>query len=171
MTKYIDRIIRVVKLDAEVYKQLAGDKSTTLQGLTVVVLSSMAGGFGFIFRFGPGGIFIGFLMTLLGWLAWFLCILLIGGKVLAEPLTSGVPGPVLRTTGFASAPGLFRVLGIIPLLSNFINLLVSFWLLVTMTMAARYALGYQSRVRALMVGSIGWIAHLLVYLVFFIIFS
>jgi hypothetical protein len=110
-------------------------------------------------------------MTLAGWFIWAYLIYLVGTKILPEAQTQSDPGELLRTIGFASAPGLIRVLGIIPLLGTFIAAISSLWMLIAMVIATRQALDYRSTVRAIVVCLIGWILQLLVYLLFFLLFD
>ena len=168
---FINRVIRAIKLDAQVYEEVEADQSALIQSMMVVVLSSMAGGFGFIFRFGLSGIFTGIMMTLVGWFVWAYLIYLVGTKILPEAQTQADPGQLLRTIGFASAPGLIRVLGLVPLLGNFIAIVSSIWILIAMIIATRQALDYKSTVRAIIVCLIGWFLQWLIYLLFFLIFG
>jgi hypothetical protein len=173
MTNLMDRVIRVLKLESQVYEEIEADASAaaTWQAAIVVILSSMAGGFGFIYRFGLNGIFTGIVMTLAGWLVWAYLTYLIGTKVLPETETRADLGQLLRSLGFASSPGFIRVLGFIPLLGNFITLVSTIWMLIAMIIATRQALDYTSTTRAITVCVIGWIINWLVYLFFFLLFS
>jgi hypothetical protein len=71
--------------------------------------------------------------------------------------------------GFASAPGIFRLAGIIPLVDTFVWLSTSLWMLVTMIMATRQTLDYQKTVRAVIVCGLGFIVYVLVFMLFFLI--
>jgi hypothetical protein len=171
MTNFIDRVLRALSLDFHVYEEIEADKSATFPAMVVVILASMAGGFGFIFRFGINGIFTGILMTLIGWVVWAYLIYIIGTKILPEPQTQADLGQLLRTTGFASSPGIIRLMGMIPLLGNFVAIITSIWMLIAMIMATKQALDYKSTIRASIVCLIGWIMQWLVFLLFFIIFN
>jgi len=171
MTNFINRVIRALRLDVHVYEEVEADKSATIQALVVVILSSMAGGFGFIYRFGLDGIFTGIVMTLVGWLVWAYLIYVIGTKILPEMHTQADLGQVLRATGFASSPGIIRLAGMIPLLGNFVAFIATIWMLITMVIATKQVLDYTSTVRAIMVCLIGWIIQWLVYLLFFSVFG
>lgn len=131
----------------------------------------MAGGFGSIYRFGVSGIFTGFIMSLIAWLVWAYLIYLIGTKILPEPSTQADLGQVLRTTGFASSPGILSFIGMVPLLGNFVVLVITIWMLVGMIVATKQALDYTGTVRAMLVCVIGWIIYWLVILLFFIVFG
>ena len=169
MSSFFDRVLRVLKLDYHVYGEVETDLSATFQAILVVIVSSMAGGFGSIYKFGITGIFTGFVMSLAGWMVWTCLVYLIGTKIVPAAETQSNPVQLLRTAGFASAPGIFRLAGIIPLLDTFVWLSTSLWMLVTMIMATRQTLDYQNTVRAVIVCGLGFIVYLLVFILFFLI--
>lgn len=157
MSLFVDRMIRAAKLDVHLYEEVEADRRSMGQAMGVVLLSSLAGGIGFMQEAGLMGLVIGTVGSLLGWYVWALMTYLIGTKLLPEPQTHADHGELLRTIGFSSAPGLIRVFGIIPALSGFVNLLAGVWMLVAMVIAVRQALDFQSTYRAIGVCLIGWI--------------
>lgn len=157
MTSFVDRMIRAAKLDVHLYEEVEADRRSMGQAMGVVLLSSLAGGIGFMQEAGLMGLVIGTVGSLLGWYVWAFMTYLIGTKLLPEPQTHADHGELLRTIGFSSSPGLIRVFGIIPGLSGFVNLLAGVWMLVAMVIAVRQALDYQSTYRAIGVCLIGWI--------------
>ncbi|MCA9500375.1 MAG: YIP1 family protein [Nitrospira sp.] len=157
MTPFVDRMIRAAKLDVHLYEEVEADRRAMGQAMGVVMLSSLAGGIGFMQEAGLMGLLIGTVGSLLGWYVWALMTYLIGTKLLPEPQTHADHGELLRTIGFSSAPGIIRVLGMIPGVSGFVNLLAGVWMLVAMIIAVRQALDYQSTYRAIGVCLIGWI--------------
>ncbi len=159
MSLFVDRMIRAAKLDVHLYEEVEADRRSMGQAMSVVLLSSLAGGIGFMQEAGLMGLVIGTVGSLLGWYVWALMTYLIGTKLLPEPQTHADHGELLRTIGFSSAPGLIRVFGIIPGLSGFVNLLAGVWMLVAMVIAVRQALDYQSTYRAIGVCLIGWIVQ------------
>ena len=70
-------------------------------------------------------------------------------------------GQLARTLGFAQSPGIFRVLGFVPVIGNIIFAVASIWMLVAMVVAVRQALDYTSTRRAIAVVLIGFIPYLL----------
>ena len=76
--------------------------------------------------------------------------------MLPEPQTRADHGELLRTIGFSSAPGLIRVLGIIPGLADPVFSVAGVWMLVAMVIAVRQALDYKSTWRAIGVCVVGW---------------
>ncbi len=157
MSLFVDRMMRAAKLDVHLYEEVEADRRSMGQAMGVVLLSSLAGGIGFMQEAGLMGLVIGTVGSLLGWYVWAFMTYLIGTKLLPEPQTHADHGELLRTIGFSSAPGLIRVFGIIPGLSGFVNLLAGVWMLVAMIIAVRQALDYQSTYRAIGVCLIGWI--------------
>jgi hypothetical protein len=161
MASFTDRMLGAAKLDARTYEEVEADTNATGQALGVVVISSLAAGVG---SFGFGGIsgaIWGCAAALIGWVVWAFLIWLIGTKVLPEPQTKSDVPELLRTTGFASAPGLLRILAIIPLVGVLISFLASLWMLVAMVIAVRQALDYQSTARAVAVCLIGFLVNLI----------
>ena len=87
---------------------------------------------------------------------------LVGTKILPEPLTRSDLGGVLRTTGFASSPGLLRVLGLVPGLGFLTVVAVSAWVFLAMIIAVRQALDYESMERTVGVCLLGWFLHIVI---------
>ena len=171
MTNFMDRIIRAAKLDIKVYEEVEADKRALRQSMVVVVISSIAAGFGSIEKAGFSGILIGTIIALISWYVWAYLTYFIGTKLLPEPQTKSDHGELLRTIGFSSSPGLIRILGIIPGLRWVVFLVASIWMLVAMVIAVRQALDYQSTIRALGVCIIGWIIQALILMVLFSMFG
>jgi hypothetical protein len=170
MANFQDRIIRAAKLDVNLYEEVEADKTAMGQAMGVVVLSSLAAGIGSISAAGLNGIITGTIAALIGWYIWAYLTYFIGTKFLPEPQTSADPGELLRTIGFSSSPGLIRILGIIPALTQLIFFIASIWMLVAMIIAVRQALDYTSTLRAVGVCLIGWIIQAVILVLLFAIF-
>jgi len=162
MASFMDRIIRAAKLEANLYEEVEADTGAMGQAVGVVVLSSVAAGVGSIEEVGASGILIGTIAALIGWFIWAYLTYIIGTKLLPEPQTRADAGELLRTIGFASSPGLIRVLGIIPVVGGVVFFAASVWMLVAMVVAVRQALDYNSTWRALGVCLIGWIIQIII---------
>jgi hypothetical protein len=164
----IARMIRAAKLDISLYEEVEADSSATMQALIVVVLSSLAAGVGAIGKingFGAVAMIMATLAALVGWVVWALLTYLIGTKILPTPETKSDLGELLRTTGFSSAPGAIRVLGVIPFLGGLAFLAAAIWMLIAMVIAVRQALDYKSTGRAIAVCILGWIFSLVLVLI------
>jgi len=171
MSSFKDRIIRAAKLDAHLYEEVEADTEAMGQAVGVVVLSSVAAGVGVIARGGLGGIvpvlLLGTIFALIQWFVWAYLTYFIGTKLLPEAQTRADFGQLLRTIGFASSPGLIRVLGVIPGLTWIVFLIANIWMLIAMVIAVRQALDYESTLRASGVCLIGWIIQLLILALLF----
>lgn len=172
MTSFAHRVLGAAALDVATYEEVEADRRATLQAFVVVVGSSLATGIG-ASTLGRGGtavtgnIFIWSVAALLGWAAWSLLLMQIGGRLLPEPDTRVDVTELLRTLGFATAPGLLRVFGVVfPSLSVPLFALTAAWMIVTMVVAVRQALDYTSTVRAVAVCLIGWALAALLVLAF-----
>jgi hypothetical protein len=171
MSSLKDRIIGAAKLDVNIYEEVEADKDALFQAMGVVVLSSVAAGIGTIGSVGFGGLLTGTLTALVTWFIWAYLTYFIGAKFIPEPQTEADAGQLLRTIGFASSPGLIRVIGIIPGIGGAVAVIAGVWMLVAMVIAVRQALDYKSTLRAVIVCLIGWIIQALIFMLFFSIFA
>ncbi len=172
MASFSERVIGAAKLDVRIYEEVEADKGALGQAMSVVVLQSIAAGIGAIGREGLPGLIGGIIGGLIGWFLWAFVIYLIGTKVLPEPQTRSDMGELLRTIGFASAPGLLLVLGAIPgILGALISLGIGIWMLVAMVVAVRQALDFKSTGRAVGVCLLGWLAYVFVVVALAILFG
>ena len=161
MASLQNRMIRAAKLDVHLYEEVEADQGAMVQAMTVVILSALAAGIGSA-NMGLSGMVIGLIAALIGWYVWAFLTYFIGTKFLAQPQTRADHRELLRTIGFASAPGLIRVLGIIPGLRTPLFLVAGIWMLVAMVIAVRQALDYTSTGRAIGVCVIGWVVQILI---------
>ena len=163
MATFTERMVRAARLDAAVYEEVEGDTTATSQALAVVVLSSIAAGIGM--GTGIGGIVAGIVISLPAWYVWAFLTYWIGTRVLPEPQTSSSHGELLRVIGFAAAPGLIRVLGVVPFLRGLVFVVAAVWMLIAGIIAVRQALDYRGTGRAVVVVVIGWIAQWIIIIV------
>ena len=150
----LNRIVRAARLDSSLYEEVEADRHATGQALLVILLSGLAAGVGSqsLRWFAQDSA-----VTLVGWFLWASVTYLVGTRLLPQPGTRSDLGEMLRVTGFSAAPGLLRVLGIVPALNWPIFLVTGVWMLVTMVIAIRQALDYTSTARAVVVAIIGWL--------------
>jgi len=156
---FTQRLIGALSLDAAVYEDVEADRTATGQALAVVLLSSVAAGIGARGLYEtsiPRLVFIA-AISLVAWVAWALLTFEIGGRLMPEPQTRVDPGELLRTIGFASTPGLLRVIGIIPGATVPVFAVTAVWMLLATIIAVRQALDYTSTSRAVAVCVLGWV--------------
>lgn len=167
MTTFANRMLLAARLNTAVYEEVEADRSAMGQAMGVVVLASLAAGVGSIHQGGMGGLMLGTLSALLGWAAWAAITYFVGTRMMPEPQTRADYGELLRTIGFASSPGIIRVLGIIPGLMGIVFIVAGVWMLVAMVIAVRQALDYRSTGRAVIVCLIGWLVQVLIMAIVF----
>jgi len=162
MASWVQRMIGAAKLDAATYEDVEADKTANGQALGVVALSSIAAGVGGLAA-GERGLLGGLVAGLVGWVAASFLTYVIGARMLPEPQTRADMGEMLRTLGFASAPGVLRALGFVPVVGGIIVLAAHVWILFATVVAVRQALDYTSTGRAVLVCVIGWFVSLLLW--------
>ena len=170
-SSFQNRIIRAAMLDSNLYEEVEADKSSQGQAMAVVILASIAAGIGLYKTGGFSGIITGTMASLISWYVWAYLTYFIGTKFLPEPNTQADLGELLRTIGFSSSPGLFRVFYFIPGIGVLVYLISSLWMLVAMIIAVRQALDYNSTLRAVGVCVIGYVIQIFVLVLIFSIFG
>jgi hypothetical protein len=170
---FTQRLIGALALDAAIYEEVEADRTATGQALAVVLFSSLAAGIG---SRGLGGttvqgiVFIA-IVSLLAWAAWAFVIFEVGARLLPEAQTRVDVGQLLRTIGFASAPGLLRVLGIMSAATIPVFAITAVWMLAAMIVAVRQALDFESTGRAVAVCVLGWALALAIAIVLGLFFG
>jgi hypothetical protein len=157
-TPYLRRLIGAMTLDIETYEEVEADRSAITQAGATMLLSSLAAGIG-ASGFGDGGTARIPLFTaaaLVGWAAWALLTFEVGARILPGARTHADVGELLRTIGFAAAPGFFLVFGALPGLAMPVFTVIRIWMLLAMIVAVRQALDYTSTLRAVAVCALGW---------------
>jgi hypothetical protein len=153
MGLFFYRLMGAAMLDESMYEGIEADRSITGQAAVAVVLSSLAAGIGASGLYGVGlTTFVVFtLLALLTWIAWATLMFQIGTRILPEPQTDATLGELLRTIGFAAAPGLLQVFAIFPWVAVPVFVTSWLWMFAAMVIGVQHALDYQHTWRALAV--------------------
>ncbi len=154
-----DRMLRAARLESQLYEEVEANPDLTQEAMTVVVLSAVAAGIGGAPRIGLLGLVVMALVALVGWYVWAYATFWIGTRVLPGQQTQADAGQLLRVLGFASAPGILRVVGVIAPLTGLVFLVAHIWMLVAMVVAVRQALDYPSTGRAVAVVLLGAVVY------------
>jgi hypothetical protein len=119
-----------------------------------VAMVAVAGGIGAYHRglFGSIGVACA---SLVGWGVWAGITYLVGTRLFHGTATWG---ELLRTLGFAQAPGVLLLLAFFPLLGWILHLVVPFWMLVAGFIAVRQALDFGNGKTFLTV-LVGWLIY------------
>jgi hypothetical protein len=144
------RLLGAAMLDSGMYEGIEADSRTTTQALAAVVLASLAAGIGAGDWLGPRTVTLA-VVTAIGvitWSAWAMLVFQIGTRFMPGPETRADWGQLLRTTGFAAAPGLFLVFGLIPNGRAVVFSVVGAWMFAAMVIGVKHALDYREGTRA-----------------------
>ncbi|MBT8403079.1 MAG: YIP1 family protein [Gemmatimonadetes bacterium] len=136
----VSRAIGAALLDVDVYEEVEADRSATGQAATVVLAVAVANVIG---SWGAGGAGIagGVNAAFLGWLLWAGVTNIVGTRLMGGTADWG---ELLRTLGFAQAPGVLAVVGIIPLLGWIAGIGIWVWTVVAGVIAIRQALDFST---------------------------
>jgi hypothetical protein len=157
----VDRMVGAAFLSVDAYEEVEHDADATLQAAGVVAMVAVAGAIG-ASPLGLLGAGRAAVAHLVGWLVWAGITYLVGDKLLGGTATWG---EMLRTLGFAQAPGILLVLGIIPLLGTPIVFFVGLWMLVAAFIAIRQALDFGNG-KTLATVLLGWLAYMVLQVIF-----
>ena len=151
------RITGAALLSTQTYEDVERDRSATAQAMAVVLLSSLAAGVGALGPLGARPLALAgiSLLAFALWFMWAVLTLQIGTRIMPSPQTHADVGELLRTTGFAAAPGMLRVLAVIPGLTVGVFVVTTAWMLMAMIVAVRQALDLTSTGRAFAVCALG----------------
>lgn len=157
----VDRMVGAAFLNIDTYEEVEHDQDATGQAAAVVAMVAVAQALG-ASPFGVFGAVRAALAALIGWLVWAGITYVVGDKVLGGTASWG---ELMRTLGFAQAPGLLMILGIIPFLGTPITALVAIWMLVAAFIAIRQALDFGNG-KTLGTVLIGWLVYTVLAVIF-----
>jgi hypothetical protein len=165
LERVVQRMIRAIRLERGVYEEVQFDPAATRDALVCVIIVSVATGLGqFIAspRIGPQVFVYQVIGSLVLWYLWSYLTYFVGVKVFGGRATAV---QVLRTMGFAYAPGVLGILVAIPGLNQLVVLVVFVWDVVTGVVAVRTALDFDTGKAVLTVLTAALVAFLAVFLV------
>ena len=168
MARFVARMIGAARFNLRTYEEVEADTGANAQALAVVFLACLGAGIGWTGlapeRWSAGFVLVGVAVT--GWVTWAGLTYLIGTRLLPEPQTRADLGELLRTLGFAQAPGVLQVFGLVPGLSPVaVTGVLALWWLATTVVAVRQALDFTSTGRAVAVCVTGWALALIMFVV------
>jgi len=147
----VERMTGAALLRIDTFEEVEHDQDATPQAAAVVAMVAVAAAIG-ASPLGVMGAVRGALAALVGWLVWAGITYLVGTKIFDGTATWG---ELLRTLGFAQAPGILLVLGLLPLLGWILSIAVPLWMLVAAFIAVRQALDFGNG-KTLATVLVGW---------------
>jgi hypothetical protein len=165
MASFQERVIGALKLQAPTFEEVEQDATSMSQAAIVVVAAAISGALGAIYFGGLTFVVYQAVFAIIGWVVGAFLVWIIGTKVIPGKNTQADVVQVLRPVGFAQAPGIFAVVGIIPILGWLARIAIVIWTIVATVVAVRVALDYEDNVKAAIVCILAWVAGVVVTMV------
>jgi hypothetical protein len=152
----IDRILRAIRLDPNVYREIAEDENALSEAAIIVIVVT------FLSALGTAFVSDNFIVTLLvswlmsivvGWIGWAVLTYFIGDKLFGG--RSSIP-EMMRVLGYATAPRLLGVLGFIPCLGWLAALIGAILALIAGIIAVRESMEFDTG-KAVLTVLIAWV--------------
>ncbi|HEU4927430.1 MAG TPA: YIP1 family protein [Vicinamibacterales bacterium] len=160
LVTFLRRLAGAAILDAGTYEEVEGDRGAMPQALAVVLLSSVSAGIGLSGGRGAAATFSFFavasFLALTAWGTFALIAFQVGSRLLPMPGTRTDPGELLRTLGFAAAPGLIQMFALFTPAPIVLSVLAFAWTIAASVVAVRQALDFTSTRRAFAVCLVAW---------------
>lgn len=157
----VDRMKGAALLSVDTFEEVEHDQDATLQAATVVAMVAVASAIG-ASPLGVVGAVQNAVAEIVAWLVWAGITYLVGAKLFGGTASWG---ELLRTLGFAQAPGLLLVLAFIPLLGWMLQFVVAIWMLVAAFIAIRQALDFGNE-KTLGTILVGWVIATVLRMIF-----
>jgi len=165
----IQRILRIIKLDFSVFREIESDPSATAQAAIIVAVTTFLSAVGSAIA--SQNALMGFLGSmisgLVGWVIWSVVTFYVGGSLFKG---RGTLDNMLRVLGYASAPkilGFFRFICCVGWIPELAGLVLS---LIAAIMAIKEGLDLDTG-GAIGVAVVGWIPMMIVHMILGIIFG
>jgi hypothetical protein len=154
-----ERVIGAARLDWQIYEEVEADVSATRQAVLVVCLSGVSLAIGRA-NAGLEGVASSMLREMIGWLLLSGITWVIGSKILRGTATWG---QLLRTIGFAQAPGLLAALSWYPPVNAPVRYGIATWKVFAIVVAIRQALDFDESdwgtARATLTAALGFFVY------------
>lgn len=150
-------MVRAAKLDPSFYAEVVEDPSSGGHAVWVVGFFAVAAGFGTFSRAGATAVNICTITTLIAWYIWAFTVFYASTRFFKEPGVRVDRKAVMRVMGFACAPGILRILGLVPSITSLVVVGTSIWTIAAAVIGVKRALNYSSTARVAGICIISWI--------------
>jgi hypothetical protein len=172
MRTFISRMIDAAKLDSSLFEELINDPTTQGQSVWVVAIFAMATGFGLFSRAGALAVNSCLVTTFFAWYFWSFTLYFAGTYLFRDAGKKADRKTVMRVMAFASAPGILRLLGVIPQTSVILFIVTSVWIIAASVMGIKMAFEIPTTGKVLLLCAGAWLlAFLVQFLLLVTIFS
>lgn len=134
---FFSQIVGAVKLDRATYDAIARDTNATTSAALVVGLATMAAGIAAMVDDGLSAVGFALVVGFVSWLlsavsAWYTGVEIIRGRNRSVAVSE-----VLRVLGFAQAPGILAIAGVVPETAGIVTAIIGVWTFLTSLVAIR----------------------------------
>lgn len=168
----VDRIVRAIRLDWTVFREIAEDRDAMSQAAIIVIVVSFLSALGgagsmLLAKAGVGTAFLGFFGNwiingiLIGWIGWAILTYFVG-TILFKGETD-IP-EMMRVLGYASAPRLLGLFGFIPCVGWIFPLAGWILALIAGILAVREAMEFETG-QAILTVLISWVLTFVIALI------
>ncbi|MFC2061985.1 hypothetical protein ACFLUV_05685 [Elusimicrobiota bacterium] len=157
MKQIFSIMLRAGKLDPSVFEEVRIRPEAMSQAVAVIIIASIAAGFGSMGSVGIQGIFTGTLRAMVSWLIWAYTAYIISSRIMPGSKKWSGFTELLRTMGISTAPGVIRVIGIITPLYGLIYFAANIWMIACMTVAMKQTQEYPTVWKAAEICIFSWL--------------
>ena len=152
MANFQDRVVGAIRLQAATFEEVEHD-TTAISQSALVVLGAAVSAFAATLRFGVdvGTLVVTVIFAFIGWAVGSFVLWIVGTRLLPGKSTEADYQQMLRVMGFAQAPGLISIIGIVPGFYWLVRMVVWVWTLIALVIAVRQALDYDDTLKAVLV--------------------
>jgi len=172
MSTFFSRMISAAKLDSSLFKELANDPKTQGQSVWVVAVFAMATGFGMFSRSGATAVNSCLATTFFAWYVWAFTLYFVSTYLFGDYVSKSDRKTVMRVMAFASAPGVLRLLGVIPQVGGILFIFTSVWIIAASVIGIKSAFNIPHTGKVILLCAGTWLLSFLVQgLLLVVVFS
>jgi len=163
------RMMRAIRLDPTLFDEVIKDPKTQGHSYWVVAILAMATGYGMFSRAGGTAVNIGLAVTFFSWYVWAFTVYFAGTRMFQAEPSRIDRKTVLRVLAFACAPGILRILGVIPNMALIVFLVTSAWIIYAGAVGIKLIFKLEQIARALILCTATWLVVLFLQIFFMIL--
>ena len=160
-----ENVLRVLALEAGVFRTILKESTSLAQALAIVLLGALATALGTFDDSGISAFVPTIIIAVFGWVVWSWLIYVLGthlpARIFPKSETPEMRN-VFRVIGFAQAPAVLRVVGIVSSLGPMIAILSLIWIVAAMAVGTNQLFGTKSLARSTIVVLISFVPYLLI---------
>ena len=158
MKPIFKRMQRAIMLDQTLFDEIVADPSIQGQSVWVVAIFAMTTAFGTFSMISGTAVNIGLITTIITWYIWAFSVFYVGTRILGPMSEGSDRKTIMRVVAFASAPGVIRLLGVIPKITMIILAISSIWILIAAVMGLKKVFVQATTAKITMVCVGSWFA-------------